>query len=82
MAEKNGIFIRGKSNGTTTYQDKNGRFFYSVLIIVPGSEQNIRVGLDQKTDPSKFDQGVEVGMEIMPRFYQGKFTGFHELKNN
>ena len=82
MAEKSGISIKGKSNGTTAYQDKNGRFYYSVLIIVPGSEQNIRVGLDAKTDPSKYEQGVDVGMEIMPRFFQGKFTGFHELKNN
>lgn len=79
MAES-GMTITGISNGTQHYQDKNGRIHYSVLVVMPGSEQNIRIGLDAQTDPSKLAAGTKLDMKILPRFYQGRVTGFYEVR--
>lgn len=75
-----GIFIKGKSNGTTTYKDKNGKYWYQVIMIIPDSEQNLRVGLHESSDPAKFAHGMDVTLEVTPRFFNGKFQGFQELK--
>ena len=81
MAEDkvHGIYIKGKSNGTTSWQDRNQKFNYSAIVVIPGSEFNLKVNLLPETDPRKYDIGSDVNMKVTPRFYNGKFSGFSEV---
>jgi hypothetical protein len=83
MSEKNetksGMYIIGTCNGVNSRQDKNGKWWHSLIVVIPNSENNIRVGLDTSVNPQEFTAGQQIHMSILPFFFQGKFSGYRQV---
>ncbi len=81
MSEKgNSKFImkvQGVANGSTSYEAKNKKWYHSGLLLVPGSEQNLKISLT-KSNPSEFEPGTIITMNVVPTYWNGKFNGLQE----
>lgn len=72
------MFVQGISNGHSSYESKkNGKFYHSGLLLVPGSEHNLKIELGS-TSPADFVPGSVIKMKVKPRFWNGKFAGLKE----
>jgi len=69
--------VRGIANGASSYKSKNDKYYHSGLLLVPGSEQNLKIELTE-TSPTAFEPGTVVEMKIKPRYWNGKFAGLIE----
>ncbi len=78
MAENKFIMkLKGINNGVISYE-KQGKWFHSLIILVPGSSNNLLVSLHPQTNPQDFKPGEVVEMAVQPRFYNGRFSGLVE----
>ncbi len=69
--------VKGTSNGTTSYE-KNGHWYHSVIVTIPGEESNLKISLKSDSNPQTFAPDTAVEMNVKPRFYNGRFSGLSE----
>ena len=69
--------VQGVANGSTSYEAKNGKWYHSGLLLVPGNENCLKIGLT-KTNPNDFSQGSVITMNVLPVYWNGKFNGVQE----
>ena len=65
--ESTGIIVSGVVSKVGSYiSKKSGETFYSVMIFVTGGETLLKVDLDGKPDPKRFEIGKSVRMLVFP----------------
>lgn len=71
-----GVQIAGMCNGVSSYTSKNNQEYHQLLVVVPGSQGVIQIGLPSKPAPEQYPVGKAVSVSVIPTFYNGRISGF------
>ena len=80
MAEQTGIVIAGQFNGVNEYTNKStGQVIKQLLILIPGAASCLQVSPKPGVDPSQYKLMETVKMAVIPRFFNGRLSGFQQV---